>query len=122
MRIRFKTIIFSLLLFILSDRITAQDIPVDSVIKISCLSDTAQSYSLYLPNDYTKTKKYPVLLFLDPGGRGEVPVTRYRSVADKYGIILTCSYNSRNFDAASSVNAIEAIHKDLPGAISCWNK
>jgi len=113
MRIRFKTIIFSQLLFILSDRITAQGIPVDSVIKISCLSDTAQSYSLYLPNDYTKTKKYPVLLFLDPGGRGEVPVTKYRSVAAKYGIILTSSYNSRNFDAASSVNAIAAIHKDL---------
>lgn len=113
MSIRLRTIIFLLVLFIFSKKITAQDIPVDSVMKVSCLSDTAQTYSLYLPKGFTTTKKYPVLLFLDPGGRGEIPVTRYRSVADNYGIILTCSYNSRNFDAASSVNAIDAIRKDL---------
>lgn len=113
MKAQTTSVYFFLLIFFLSTRLAAQDIPVDSVIKISCSSDAAQTYSLYLPKGFTTTKKYPVLLFLDPGGRGEVPVIRYRSVADKYGIILTCSYNSRNFDAASSVNAIEAIHKDL---------
>lgn len=113
MNARIKLCFFCLFLFSSASRVIAQSLPVDSVITMRCLADPAQSYSLYLPKDFATGKKYPVLLFLDPGGRGEIPVTKYRSVADSYGIILTCSYNSRNFDAASSVNAIDAIHKDL---------
>lgn len=88
MKAQTTSVYFFLLIFFLSTRLAAQDIPVDSVIKISCSSDAAQTYSLYLPKGFTTTKKYPVLLFLDPGGRGEVPVTRYRSVADSMVLFL----------------------------------
>ena len=63
---------------------------------------------MYLPSAYTPAKRWPIIYFFDPGGRGRRPVELYKDIAETYGFILAGSYNSRNFssDQGKAVNAI----------------
>jgi dienelactone hydrolase len=75
---------------------------------VVCISDAAQSYALYLPSAYGPAKRWPIIYFFDPGGRGRRPLELYKEVAETYGFILAGSNNSRNFssDQGKAVNAI----------------
>ena len=64
--------------------------------RIEALSDSSQSYALYLPSNYTPDRKWPILYAFDPGARGRVPVERFKEAAEKYGWIVLGSNNSRN--------------------------
>src|SRR4029078_12904397 len=64
--------------------------------KIEALSDSSQSYALYLPSNYTPDRKWPILFAFDPGARGRVPVERFKEAAEKYGWIVLGSNNSHN--------------------------
>jgi predicted esterase len=81
--------------------------------RVVCDADTNQQYALSLPFTYSAEKSYPLLIFLDPGARGDFPVSKYHSVAAKYGVIMAGSYNSRNFDGPSSVQSFVAIYNDI---------
>lgn len=75
----------------------AQELTKGQVIDhVACLSDSSQSYALYLPSSYSTDKKWPILYGFDPGGRGNQPVELYREAAEKYGWIVVGSNNSRN--------------------------
>jgi len=78
------------------------------VVDVTCASDTTQSYALYLPSTYTAAKRWPVIYFFDPGGRGRRPLELYKDIAETYGFILAGSNNSRNFssDQGKAVNAV----------------
>jgi dienelactone hydrolase len=85
------------------------DLPSPGLIEdVTCTSDSAQSYTLYLPSAYTDQKRWPIIYFFDPGGRGRRPLELYKDIAETYGFILAGSNNSRNFssDQAKAVNAI----------------
>jgi dienelactone hydrolase len=75
---------------------------------VTCASDAAQGYALYLPSTYASQKRWPIIYFFDPGGRGRRPLELYKDIAETYGFILAGSNNSRNFssDQAKAVNAI----------------
>jgi predicted esterase len=73
-----------------------------------CEADTTESYALYVPE-----KVNALLIFLDPAARGELPLRKYFSLADEYGILMAGSLNSRNFDAASSVRSFVAMYNDI---------
>jgi dienelactone hydrolase len=75
---------------------------------VTCASDAGQSYALYMPSAYTDQKRWPIIYFFDPGGRGRRPLELYKGIAETYGFILAGSNNSRNFssDQAKTVNAI----------------
>ncbi len=75
---------------------------------VVCISDAAQSYALYLPSGYGPAKRWPIIYFFDPAGRGRRPLELYKEVAETYGFILAGSNNSRNFsrDQGKAVNAI----------------
>ena len=75
---------------------------------VVCAADPSQSYALLLPSAYSPTKRWPIIYFFDPGGRGQRPIDLYKDLADKYGFIFAGSNNSRNFssDQSKSVNAI----------------
>src|ERR1043165_3162252 len=80
--------------------------------RIVALSDSSQSYALYLPSNYTPNRKWPVLYAFDPGARGRVPVERFKEAAEKYGWIVLGSNNSRNGPWDVSVNAWNAMQTD----------
>ncbi|MEI6898774.1 MAG: hypothetical protein WCL00_02755, partial [Bacteroidota bacterium] len=63
---------------------------------VVCIKDQATSYTLYLPRNYSREKKSPVILIFDPHGSGFLPVEKYKNLAEQYGYILIGSNNSRN--------------------------
>jgi predicted esterase len=64
--------------------------------KIACRNYPAYSYALYLPSDYSASDSLPVFLAFDPMGSGEMPVEKYKELAEKYRFILIGSNDSRN--------------------------
>ena len=77
-------------------------------VNVVCAADANQSYALYLPSGYTVTKRWPIIYFFDPGGRGRGPLDLYKDLAETYGFIFAGSNNSRNFsgDESQAVNVI----------------
>jgi predicted esterase len=80
--------------------------------RVEALNDASQSYALYLPSNYTPTRKWPVLYAFDPGARGRVPVERFKEAAEKYGWIVMGSNNSRNGPWELAVSAWNAMQTD----------
>ncbi len=78
---------------------------------VICASDATQSYTLYLPSAYTSAKRWPIIYFFDPAGRGRRPIDLYKDIGETYGFILAGSNNSRNFSNEQS-KAVNAIWED----------
>ena len=76
--------------------------------EVACVSDRTQTYALYVPSSYTPGKRWPIIYFFDPSGRGRRPLDLYKEIAETYGFILAGSNNSRNFSSnqSASVNAV----------------
>ncbi|HKF03297.1 MAG TPA: hypothetical protein VKB49_13345 [Candidatus Sulfotelmatobacter sp.] len=81
------------------------------IVNVVCASDANQSYALYLPSAYTVTKRWPIIYFFDPGGRGRRPLDLYKDLAEAYGFVFAGSNNSRNFSGNES-EAVNAIWQD----------
>jgi len=62
---------------------------------VVCETDATQSYAVYMPAKGNKDA-LPVIYFFDPHADGELPLTKYRQLADEYGFILIGSNNSKN--------------------------
>ena len=81
--------------------------------KVICVSNPTNSYALYLPSNYEPTRKWPILYAFDPGGRGRVPVERFKEAAERFGWIVVGSNNSRNASGVqSSIDAWNAMTRD----------
>ena len=68
--------------------------------------DPSQSYSLYLPKNYSDTSQFPVIIFFDPHGSGSYPLGKYSLLAERFGFILIGSNNSKNgmqFDQTNDI-------------------
>ncbi|HXH18731.1 MAG TPA: hypothetical protein VNJ07_06570 [Chitinophagales bacterium] len=63
--------------------------------KVSTRFDTTQSYSLFIPANYVPGD-VNALLFFDPKGDGSIPVMKYQPLAERYGLILAASNDSKN--------------------------
>src|SRR6185312_5060613 len=63
---------------------------------VTCSDDPAQKYAIYIPFNYTDSKKWPIIYFFDPHGVGNLPLNLYKSLAEKYGFIIAGTYNSKN--------------------------
>jgi predicted esterase len=107
---------FLLLLTLISHDHSQQistDLPLGQVVeKVTCARDANQSYALYLPKNYDKSRKWPVLYAFDPGARGRVPVERFKDAAEQFGWIVVGSNNSRNASIQSSIDSWNAIIRD----------
>ncbi len=78
---------------------------------IACLEHPEQTYSLYLPVNCEAPA--PLLVFLEPGARGKLPVELYRGLAEHYGFILACSNNGRNGPTHLYRDALDAMIPDV---------
>ena len=104
-----------LLLSLIDGRGNQQQIPVplgQVVEKVTCAREPNQSYALYLPHNYDKSRKWPVLYAFDPGARGRVPVERFKDAAEQFGWIVVGSNNSRNASIQSSIDSWNAMVRD----------
>jgi predicted esterase/Flp pilus assembly protein TadD len=86
--------------------------------KVTCARDPNQSYALYLPRNYDKSRKWPVLYAFDPGARGRIPVERFKDAAEQFGWIVVGSNNSRNASIQSSIDSWNAIIRDTTDRFS----
>ena len=63
---------------------------------VHSLSDSAETYALYLPTAYSRSRQWPVLFLLDPRGRALVPLRLFRAAAERYGYIVMSSYQTQS--------------------------
>lgn len=88
-----------------SPRAQAREFPVDEVIpQVATLASPAQQYSLYLPPGYDPARRWPLLVILDPRGRGE-RIAMAVDGARRHGWIVMASYQSRS-DTLESVTLL----------------
>lgn len=80
--------------------------------KIECASDSKWSYHLYLPKSFTPDRKWPVCFIMDPGGGSAGTLNRYLPAADRLGIVLAVSTESKNGFADSDL-AMMAMLEDV---------
>jgi predicted esterase len=80
--------------------------------EVRCGANPEQSYALYLPKNYTASRKWPVVYAFDPGARGSVPLELMKEGAEKYGFILAGSNNSRNGPRKLEWEAAQAMVQD----------
>lgn len=91
----------------------ADPIPLGKVVeKVVCAKAPAQSYSVYVPSNYSASRPSPILYAFDPGARGPVPVNRFQEAAEKYGWIVAGSNNSQNGSMQQSLEAWVAMWDD----------
>jgi hypothetical protein len=100
----------TLALFGRTEKVGGLPVP-GQIADVACSADASQSYALYLPSNYTVEKRWPIIYFFDPGGRGRRPVEMYKDLAEKHGFIFAGSNNSRNFSSNQS-QAVNAIWQD----------
>src|SRR5256885_1721681 len=62
--------------------------------RVTSASDTAQHFALYLPPGYTRERRWPVLLVLDPRGRALLGLQLFHDAAARLGWIVMSSYNT----------------------------
>ena len=75
-------------------------------------ADPSQTFSLYLPSNYSPATRWPVIYAFDPAGRGKVPVELLSPIAEKRGYILLGSNSSRNGPAREALAAALALWQD----------
>lgn len=68
----------------------------NSIQIIQCQGTSGESYVLYMPSGFNAKSTYPLVIFLDSHGKGNYPVNMYKSLADKYNIIIAGSNNIQN--------------------------
>jgi pimeloyl-ACP methyl ester carboxylesterase len=80
---------------LLSQKETYIPVPGKVIDTVVCASDPSQSYALYIPRAGNGSP-LPVVYFFDSHGVGALPLDKYKSLADAYGLILVGSNNSKN--------------------------
>lgn len=92
----------------------AEDLPAGRIIDVvKCAADPSQSYALYVPSNYSATRRWNVIFAMDPGARGRIPVTQFQVAAETYGYIVAGSNNSRNGSWNNSLLAVQAMAADV---------
>jgi hypothetical protein len=80
--------------------------------RVACAADRDQTYALFLPSAYRPDRRWPILYAFDPGARGRVPTQLFSQAAERLGVIVVGSNNSRNGPFAPVRAAMEAIWQD----------
>lgn len=76
---------------------------------VLCSHLPSQSYSAYIPSNYSSDKKWPVIYIFEPAARGVLPVKIFKEAAERWGYIIVSSNNSKNgnwewvFEAADAM-------------------
>jgi poly(3-hydroxybutyrate) depolymerase len=98
---------------LLAGVLAAQDLRKGEVIgRVEVEGHPGQTYALYVPANYAHERAWPILYCLDPGARGQMPVERFAAAAEKAGVIVAGSNNSRNGPLPPAQEAINLMVAD----------
>jgi predicted esterase len=87
--------------------------------RIVSVTDSTQAYALFLPDAYTESRRWPLLLVLDPRGRALLPLERLRAAANARGYVVMSSYNSLSDGAIEpNVRAMNAMIADAQRSLA----
>jgi hypothetical protein len=75
-------------------------------------ADRDQTYALFLPSTYRPDRRWPILYAFDPLARGRVPTQLFSRAAERLGVIVVGSNNSRNGPFPPVRAAMESIWQD----------
>jgi dienelactone hydrolase len=89
-----------------------------AITQVVTLDDPAQSYTLYLPSQYSTDRRWPVIYAFDPFARGKTAVEVYREAAEKYGYIVVGSNNAKNGPTGPELEAAQAMWNDTHRRLS----
>ncbi len=89
--------------------------------KVSCATQSEQSYALYLPSHYTREKRWPIVYAFDPAARGNIPVELMKDAAERYGYIVAGSKNSHNGAWKPEADAAQAMFQDTHARLAIDN-
>jgi dienelactone hydrolase len=84
----------------------------------TCVAHPDQTYALYLPSNYTPSKKWPVVYAFDPAARGNQPVELLKEAAERHGYVVVGSNNSRNGSWKVQGEAAQAMLEDTHKRLS----
>ena len=86
---------------------------------VHAASDPTQTYALFVPSRYEASRRWPLLLLMDPRGRAMVPLKLFQPAAERYGYIVMSSYQTQS-DGSIEPNdkAINAMLADAQAKFS----
>jgi len=96
--------------FSFAQRIKKRGEIVDTVAVTGTLDE---SFALYLPTSYKETKPHPIIFIFDPAARAKSGLLPFIESAEKHGIILVCSNNSKNGPFKKSFTIAENLFKHV---------
>ena len=97
----------------------AEELPRGRVVEsVATQKDPSQTYALYLPSNYTPTRRWPILYCFDPLARGRVPVKLFSDAAERFGWVVAGSNNSRNGPFKVALEAAGAVLEDTQTRLS----
>ncbi len=109
----------ALLGFASASRVAGQQLQPGVILpKVTTAKQADQSYALYLPENYSAAKQWPIIYVFEPGARGRVPVELLKDAAERYGYIVAASNNSRNGPWKLESEAAEAVFHDSHARLS----
>lgn len=85
---------------------------------VQCVAHPEQSYALYLPSNYSRDRRWPIVISSDPAARGTVPLELQRTAAEQLGYILAASNNSRNGPWKPRFEATDTMLNDVQARVS----
>lgn len=87
--------------------------------RIVSVTDTTQSYAVYVPSRYDAGRTWPIVFLMDPRGRALVPLQLFQAAAERDGYILISSYNTlSDGPPGPNVAAINAMLGDAGATFS----
>lgn len=60
------------------------------------ISNSEDTYAVYLPQYYSEDKKWPVIMVFTPSGNGVAAVKKFEESADRYGFVIAASNAVKN--------------------------
>jgi hypothetical protein len=76
-----------------------------------CISDTLNTYQLYIPEHFKECKTMPLVLVIDPHGSGNYAIQRFFEAAEKYKCVIIASNLIKN-NYPEFNNAIQTLLAD----------
>ena len=68
--------------------------------------DSSIFYAVYLPKSYDIKSANRILFIFDAHARGSLPIKKYKTLSEKYNIIIAASNNSKNGQSATERNHV----------------